>query len=63
MKKQANQCGHLIDHLRGSDRSPTGFIITNICHIPFFAQKYIVKKVKPLEKYVGWGTDGDILKM
>lgn len=28
-----------------------------------FYRKYIVKKVKPLEKYVGWGTDGDILKM
>ena len=29
----------------------------------FCAQKYIVKKVKPLEKYVGWESEGDILKM
>lgn len=28
-----------------------------------YAQKYIVKKVKPLEKYVGWESEGDILKM
>ena len=28
-----------------------------------YAQKYIAKKVKPLEKYVGWGSEGDILKM
>ena len=47
----------------GTDCSVTGFIIAKICYIPSFAQKYIVKKVKPLEKYVGWGTDGDILKM
>ncbi|KAK2562234.1 Endoplasmic reticulum aminopeptidase 1 [Acropora cervicornis] len=28
-----------------------------------FYRKYIVKKVKPLEKYVGWESEGDILKM
>lgn len=42
-----------------------GFIGSMLSMRPSYGdyRKYIVKKVKPLEKYVGWESEGDILKM
>lgn len=45
--------------------SHLGFIGSMLSMRPSYGnyRKYIVKKVKPLEKYVGWESEGDILKM
>ncbi|KAL9980512.1 hypothetical protein ACROYT_G009112 [Oculina patagonica] len=42
-----------------------GFIGSMLSMRPSYGyyRQYIVKKVKPLEKYVGWESEGDILKM